>query len=364
MPSKLAFQTVRHSSPSLRLLLALLGSLLLGCSPSLQRYDSEFLAMGTQVQLSVLAESPAIAAQLSTQVERTLLRQSIDWYPWTTDASGELKQLNDSLATGRNKTVSPSLLALLQRSVGLHQLSEGYFDPAVAPLIQAWGFADLNAARSQVLPDAMILEQWRKTRPTLADLRINDLEVSSSRRELQLDLGAIAKGYALQLALQQLQQQGCNNAALNMGGQLGVMGAEMATQLSAVVIREPRSATGLASVQLKAGESISTSGDYERSAELNGQRIHHLLDPHTGLPVTHTQAVTVISTDPTLADAASTALMAAGRENWQRIAQQLGVREVLRIDATGAIEVSAALYARLQWHPSALQLHAIQSIDL
>jgi thiamine biosynthesis lipoprotein len=81
------------------------------------------------------------------------------------------------------------------------------------------------------------------------------------------------------------------------------------------------------------------------------------------MPVAHTESVTVISNDATLADAASTALMAAGPDNWQRIARQLGVREVLRIDATGAIEVTAALYARLHWLP-AIQGHAIRQIKL
>jgi FAD:protein FMN transferase len=338
--------------------------LLSSCGAASQlRYDSEFLAMGTLVQLAVLANDPIDAARLSAQIERTLQRQGVDWYLWTPDASGELKQLNAALAAGESRTVSPLLRQLLQRAMQLHQRSEGYFDPAVAPLIQAWGLADLNAPPAASSPQNQ-LGQWRDARPTLADLRINGTLVSSRRRDLQLDLGAIAKGYALQLALQQLERAGCDNAMLNMGGQVGVTGPAMAGQLSAVVIRDPRNVTPLAKLHLTAGESISTSGDYERFIERDGQRIHHLLDPHTGTPVTHTQAVTVISDDPTLADAASTALMAAGPNHWQRIARQLGIREILRVDATGVIEVTAALYARLQWNPIAARLHSINIVEL
>jgi thiamine biosynthesis lipoprotein len=151
---------------------------------------------------------------------------------------------------------------------------------------------------------------------------------------------------------------------LNMGGQVGVMGSVMAGQLAAVAIADPRSALPLASLRLATGESISTSGDYERLTEQNGRRLHHLLDPFSGMPVNHTRAVTVVSHDPVLTDAASTALMAAGPDNWRRIARALGIREVLRVDATGAIEVTAALYARLQWRSAAVQTPPIEQIDL
>lgn len=325
--------------------------------------------MGTQVQLSLLASSPQQAAQLSADIERTLRQQGIDWYPWTEDPKGELKLLNAALARGDSQVVSPPLAQLLEQALQLHRRSEGYFDPAVAPLTQAWGFASLNTSpllntQAGAAPSQDLLERWRTNRPTLADLRINGARISSSRRDLQLDLGAIAKGFALQRALQQLRRAGCDNAMLNMGGQIGVMGSVLAGQLATVAIADPRRVTPLANLHLAAGESISTSGDYERFTEQDGRRIHHLLDPHTGMPVTHTEAVTVISNDPTLADAASTALMAAGPDNWQRIARQLGIREVLRVDATGAIEVTAALYARLQWSPTAAQLHSIERVDL
>lgn len=344
MPSRSA-ASKRH----LGLLLMLVSGLCACSARTPARYDSEFLAMGTRVQLSLLAGDAGAAARVSGQIERTLLRQSIDWYPWTADEHGELRQLNAALARGQSQVVSPALRELLQRAVDFHARSDGYFDPAVKPLTEAWGFADLNGQPAP--PAAALLEQWRKARPTVAALRFDQQNVSSSRHDLQLDLGAIAKGYALQLALQALQQLGYDNAMLNLGGQLAVIGADMARQLPAVAIRDPRTPSALAELRLRAGESISTSGDYQRYAQLDHHRIHHLLDPHTGLPVPHTQAVTVLSTDPTLADAASTALMAAGPDHWQVIARQLGIREVLRVDATGAIEVSAALYARLHWRP-------------
>ena len=78
----------------------------------------------------------------------------------------------------------------------------------------------------------------------------------------------------------------------------------------------------------------------------------------------HTQMVTVIAGSGVLADAASTALMAAGPAQWQDIARAMGIREALRIDATGKIEVSTALYARLRWSTQAIAGHSIQQITL
>ena len=306
--------------------------------------------MGTRMQLSVLTADASQAIACSAALEATLLRQGIDWYAFTARPEGELKQLNAALHAGESMPVSASLLPLLQAAVLMFERSDGYFDPAIQPLTEAWGFARL--ADQSVETPTDILARWHTDRPTLAALRIMGdhmgNQVSSNRRDLQLDLGAIAKGYALQLASRQLSAQGCADHALNLGGQLALQGA-MAEHYPAVRIRSPRGNAYLAELQLKAGESISTSGDYERFTLRGGQRQHHLLDPHTGMPVTHTQAVTVVSNDATLADAASTALMAAGPAHWQRIARHLGVAQVLRVDATGAVQVTAALYARLHW---------------
>jgi thiamine biosynthesis lipoprotein ApbE len=148
----------------------LLAALLMGCGAQRpERYDSEFLAMGTLVQLAMLADNPTEAARWSAQVERALLRQGIDWYPWTQDLTGELKQLNAAPAAGESKVVSPQLGQLLDQALHLHRLSEGYFDPAVAPLTQAWGFAELNTPPPHRKTCGTLAHQL----PRLADLHIN-----------------------------------------------------------------------------------------------------------------------------------------------------------------------------------------------
>ena len=101
------------------------------------------------------------------------------------------------------------------------------------------------------------------------------------------------------------------------------------------------------------GEAIGTSGDYQRFFELDGKRYPHLLDPRTGYPADHTQAVTVlIPAGPkagTLSDAASKPIFIAGPAQWREMAGRMGVGLVLRVDRDGRLEVTEALRRRLEF---------------
>lgn len=316
--------------------------------------------MGTRVDISMMSNNPTVAAQTTAEVEHSMLQWSKDWYPWGT-TPGELKRLNAAFASGKSLLVSTALRQLLEQSKISSLASNGYFDPAIAPMVKAWGFDGTDHAHAE-MPDDKQLTAWKEDHPTMQDVIIKPDQVYSTRRDVQLDLGAIAKGYAIDLAMQHLQQHGIQIAAINMGGQVKIMG-NMDEQLRRIQIRDPRSTHSLAWLLLNSGESISTSGDYERFIIVDGRRIHHLLDPHTGRPVQHTQMVTVIAPTATLADAASTALMAAGPDHWQHIAKQMGVSQVLRVDATGEIQITAAMYAHLHWDSSTLQSRHLDQVN-
>ncbi len=326
---------------------------------SQRRFDTSFIAMGTRVDLSVMSDDSAQAAQATMSVEQSLLQWSKDWYPWGA-TPGELKNLNATFAQGRKLKVSMQLRDLLQLSKQLSIKSEGYFDPAVAPMMRAWGLNDMSHTQT-TSPDEEALHAWKHNHPTIKDVITEANQISSTRSDIQLDLGAIAKGYAIDLCMQLLKQRNINSAAINLGGQVRIMG-EMDKVIREVHIRDPRMNASMATLILNSGESISTSGDYERYRMQAQQRIHHILDPHTGAPVADTQAVTVIADNATLADVASTAIMAAGAEHWQYIAQQLGISQVLRVDATGEIQITTAMHKRLHWEASALQSYSLVQI--
>ncbi|MBC7982699.1 MAG: FAD:protein FMN transferase [Candidatus Obscuribacterales bacterium] len=318
----------------------------------------EFLAMGSTVSVTLVDVKHSLAQTALGQIETEVQQWSRDWYPW--NASGELAQLNAALASGQTFDVRPELAALLQRSQELFRLSDGAFDPAVAPMVERWGFHAGERASNAVAPNAEHLAAWRAHRATLADLRIDGRRISSSRRELMLDLGAIGKGRAVDLAIERLRSYGIARALVNAGGNMRGIGAGP-KRAWRVAIKDPRSATSLGWIELRDDESISTSGDYERFALVEGKRAHHLLDPRAGSPATHTAAVTVLAGDATLADAASTAVFVAGPTEWRNVARRLGITDALRVEPNGKVEISRSLRAR--FHVSQLTVN-MQVVDL
>lgn len=119
-----------------------------------------------------------------------------------------------------------------------------------------------------------------------------------------------------------------------------------------VGIQHPREPRPLASLPLRDGEAIGTSGDYQRFFELDGERYCHLLDPRSGMPARGTQAVTLLVTPRphagTLSDAASKPAYLAG-ERWREYTRRFGIEHALRVDDQGRIEVTRALRDRLQF---------------
>jgi thiamine biosynthesis lipoprotein len=320
--------------------------------------------MGTTVSITVVGDAPDTARQAISDARGELQRIGREWYPWAHD--GELVRLNTALANGQTGSASPQLAQLLQRSQEYFHLSEGAFDPAVGGLVRLWGFdsADTDSRR---LPTEKQLSAWVKSHPTLADIHIENGAVRSERRDVVLDLGAIGKGYAVDSAIELLQQRGIHNALVNAGGNLRALGhapGNNNTQPWRIAIRDPRAVRALAWLELSGDESVSTSGDYERFIFVAGKRIHHLLDPFTGRSADHTIAVTVVGNDGTLVDAASTAIFVAGPNRWQSVAHAFKVDLIMRIDATGQVQVSRKLQSRLQRPSNETRETAWVTVDL
>ena len=163
-----------------------------------------------------------------------------------------------------------------------------------------------------------------------------------------LDLGGIAKGAILEDSVQILQGLEISNAIINIGGDLTVMG-DVNGRPASIGIRSPAAETAIASVDIRAGETIVTSGDYERFVEIDGERYSHILNPRTGYPVEHTSAVTVIHSDAILADAAATALMVGGSAEFEQLTDALELEFALLIDTSGDLRLTPAMDLRLNW---------------
>ncbi|HPP47723.1 MAG TPA: FAD:protein FMN transferase [Accumulibacter sp.] len=328
---------------------ALLWLLVLGLLSACGReavYRQESFVFGTRVELSIAGQKEDVARAAAAQVLREFDRLHRTYHAWQ---PSELSALNDALAAGRTTRVSSEMAALLRDAQRLSRAGDNLFDPGIGRLIALWGFQsdDLPTA----LPDAQKLAAWQASRPGIADLRIDGQQVRSGKRDVALDFGGYLKGVALDRAAALLKVQGVQNALINIGGNVMALGTRNG-EAWRVGIQHPRRPGALATLELADGEAIGTSGDYQRYLEIDGQRYCHLLDPRTARPVMHTQSLTVLiapgAQAGTLSDVLSKPLFIAGPD-WPRLAGQLAVDQVLRVDASGRLQVSAALQRRLSY---------------
>jgi thiamine biosynthesis lipoprotein len=289
--------------------------------------------MGTWVDTIYPAAAAQSQALDATELDQIINQFALDYYAW---ADGELGRLNTALSAGDTFIASRGMTELLTYAQELTADSNGYFDPGVGAMVEAWGFHSADA--TPALPPGEVLNRWQQNRPSITELQIAEREISAPAGALQIDLGGIAKGEIVDRILQRLTAAGIDNALVNAGGD----------RKWSIGIQAPRTVELLGRIELNSGEAAFTSGDYERFFESGDERQHHLLNPSSGLPATHTQAVTVIAATGALADAAATAIFVAGPANWRKIALALGIHFVLRIDASGAVEMTAAMRERVR----------------
>jgi FAD:protein FMN transferase len=332
---------------TLKLLLACcLFFLLAACGePPVQHQES--FVFGTRVEVLVADADPAQAQTAIATVLREFDRLHRAYHAWQ---PSDLTALNEAIAQGKSAEVSPELAALIVESQRIARDGDGLFDPGIGRLIGLWGFQnDEFAAR---LPDPAALAAWLASHPSISDLKVEGSRVSSSNRDVALDFGGYLKGVALDRAAAILRAQGIRDALINIGGNVMALGSKHGKPWR-VGIQHPRQPGPLAALDLHDGEAIGTSGDYQRFFELDGHRYCHLLDPRSGHPVEHTEALTVLipggSEAGMRSDALSKPLFIAGPEHWRDYAQKLGVTQALRIGSDGSMQVTAALAARLQF---------------
>jgi thiamine biosynthesis lipoprotein len=315
-------------------------------------HTHRFQAFATPVSIQVAGTDEAVALAAGRRIEAFMTGVEDDWYAY---GPGELAAVNGALARGEAVTLSTDLEPLVRRALELHRATGGRFDPSVGDLVALWGFdrAENLAARSAPPADSDIADLLRN-RGGMGDLRLEG-RILSSTRPVQLDLNGLAKGTAAARAAAMLAEAGIRNALVDLGGSSMVALGTRGDRPWRIGIRHPRKAPGddgpgppvVARLELHPGESVSTSGDYERYLEAGGQRYGHVLDPRTGRPATGTAAATVITEDPELAEAASTALMVAGPGEMDELCRGLGIELALVITTTGELRATPAMARRL-----------------
>jgi len=323
-------------------------SFISACEKQSQQYDYSIFAFGTLIDITLYDASKDQAEQAFTQLQLDFDQYHQHWSPWT---NGDLAQLNKKIEQNFNGEAIPipaHLLPILKNSIELSRQSEDYYNPAIGKLINLWQFHKYQDENIKP-PEDELIQNIVQQKPSLSDLRINQKdELISQNPFVSLNFGAFAKGYAIELELKKLRKLNIQNAVINAGGDLSVIG-QHGDRAWNIGIRHPRDSNILASIEVKGNESVFTSGDYERFYIHQNKRFHHILDPDTGYPTQDAQSVTVLHQDPGRADAAATALFVAGSKNWQRVAKNMDIKHVMLIDADGDIHLTPIMEKRIKF---------------
>ncbi|MBL8300600.1 MAG: FAD:protein FMN transferase [Rhodanobacteraceae bacterium] len=302
-------------------------------------------SMGTSWSVKVCAphrpDLPCIADAIAAVLD------GVDREMSTWRADSDLNRYNRA-ATPQWVVVPDACYRVVTAALLVAQQTGGAYDPTVGRLVNLWGFGP--DGRRSARPEAAALTRAR------ADCGWQRLRCDDARRALWqpggvcLDLSAIAKGYAVDLVCERLQQLGIRDYLVEVGGELRARGWRADGRPWYVAIESPGNGTELPLIGVLRDGAIATSGDYLRYFESEGRRYSHTIDPRTAEPVAHAlAAVTVLHTQTMLADAYATALSVLGADEGLAFAQRYGIaaRFVSRA-AQGLAVVESSAFARFR----------------
>ncbi|MCU7921129.1 MAG: FAD:protein FMN transferase [Candidatus Thiodiazotropha sp. (ex Dulcina madagascariensis)] len=318
---------------------------LAACARGPVDHQQTLLVFGTLLEIKAFTDKPDAFHRAVADLDQTFQRMHRAWHAWK--GEGELVRLNRAFAAGETLQLSTELAELLRRSQHYAELSDGLFNPAIGRLVGLWGFHS-DEPPGGPPPDRESIQGLVDAAPSMADIQFNGNRFSSANPSVAIDLGAFAKGYALNLAIRRLSDFGLAHAIVNAGGDLCVSGSH-GDRPWRIGIRHPQGDGVIAAIDVADGECVLTSGNYERYREYDGIRYAHILDPRNGYPVEHVASATVISHDGALADAAATALSVAGPSRWREIAARMGLSQVMLVDEEGKVYLTPVMQQRIEF---------------
>jgi thiamine biosynthesis lipoprotein len=252
--------------------------------------------------------------------------------------SRRLVELNNSLSTyqadslistfnqsdaGLELALNADLLVPLEAARHVFSASHGAFDPTVGPLVDLWGFGPTGVRQGPTDEEVAQVQNWIGFEKIDFDRRRLIKSVSG----LQLDLSAIAKGYAVDQLSAMASAEGCSNYMIDIGGEIVVRGVNAAGQAWRVGIEkpDPQDSGSVQLVLTLSDKAVATSGDYRNFRMIEGQRVDHVMDPRSGKPATNNVvSATVIDQSAMFADAWATAAMVLGVEAALALAETEG----------------------------------------
>jgi len=299
------------------------------------------ILMGTLVSVTSVAPDKETAQRAAASALTEIRRLEELLSTWV--ATSELSLLN--AAAGRKPIhISRDTMQVLTRSLEIARLTEGGFNIAVGPAVEAWGVTEQSNIPSQ--------EQLDRLLP-LVDLSSLQLDEAAgtaylTRAGMRVDVGGIGKGFAADRAAEAMRAAGATAGVVTLSGDIKTFGRMPDGEAFLFGIQHPRKETALVGTIELHDEAISTAGDYERFFERAGVRYHHILDPRTLQPARECQSVTVIAKEGVMADGLDTGIFVMGPKRGMELVERLPDVEAVIVDRDGSILVSSGLKSRWQ----------------
>lgn len=260
--------------------------------------------------------------------------------------TSELYEVNEGIGQQKEVMLSEELAEYLEQCLAVSEASEGAFDITVGEVVRLWNidnWAGAEALNDYVLPDEEAIYKGLE-QSGYEKLQLDEKCLSASV-EMQLDLGAVGKGIALDRLKEYLE--GCeevSGAVISVGGSVLTYGVKAdGAPWRVAVVNPVDTSKSLGYLELQGQWCISTSGDYERFVEINGVRYHHIIDPDTGYPAdSGLRSVTILSRDGLLSDALSTACFILGQEKGQELAEAYDA-EAMFVNQDGTVAMTEGM---------------------
>ncbi len=319
--------------------------LLAACQPQeLTVSKHQLYVFGTLVDINIWHSNEVQTTAAVEEISDTFNSMHHHWHAWK---PGRLHDINRALRTGKPVLLKQAEAKFIQQTIDQAQLSNHLFNPVIGELIDLWGFHTDDYPILSPPPKEQQINHLIKQKLTVANLQLDGLNLSADNPHVWLDFGGIAKGLAVDLAIEILAKHQIENAIINTGGDLRSIGSKGKTPWR-IAIQSPTDWSTVAELEIVGDESVFSSGNYQRYKEFDGKRYSHIINPKTGMPVGEIVSATVITEDGISADAAATALIVAGSDQWYATAKAMGIQQALIINEQMQCFGTKAMIQRLQ----------------
>jgi thiamine biosynthesis lipoprotein len=310
-------------------------------APNLYKFQQ--VSMGTAIEITLIGNNEEAANKAALRAFQEMKRVEQLMSPWI--ESSNVFQINRS-AGKEWVRISHETLAVIKKAQDISEISDGSFDITVGPLAELW-----RKAREKKIPPSA-----EEVRERLGLVNFKNIEIDREgkvflkKKGMAIDLGGIAKGYAVDKAFELLESLGYKNVIVNAGGDLRIGGLKN-NQPWSIAIQHPRESKKFLARISVSDMAVATSGDYERFFIYEGTRYHHIFNPKDGFPADDCQSVTVLCKEEMMADALATAVFVLGSERGYALCQKLQGVGCLIVDKEGKITFTPGLQGRISFAP-------------